>query len=67
AQIDTSIERSRGGLGLGLALVKRLVEMHGGRVTAESPGRGRGATFTVRLPQGPAAPGGHPEPAHGAA
>ena len=50
SQVDRSIERSRGGLGIGLALVKGLVEMHGGSVTAESPGPGRGSTFTVLLP-----------------
>ncbi len=50
SQVDRSIERSRGGLGIGLALVKGLVEMHGGTVAAESPGPGRGSTFTVRLP-----------------
>jgi PAS domain S-box-containing protein len=49
-QADRSLERTRGGLGLGLALVKGLVELHGGEVEAASPGIGRGAEFTVRLP-----------------
>jgi len=50
SQVDRSIERTTGGLGIGLALVKGLVEMHGGTVMAESPGMGKGSTFTVRLP-----------------
>jgi CheY-like chemotaxis protein len=50
SQVDRSIERSTGGLGIGLALVKGLVEMHGGTVAAESAGEGRGSTFTVSLP-----------------
>ncbi|WP_435021356.1 PAS domain S-box protein [Tundrisphaera sp. TA3] len=50
SQVDRSIERSTGGLGIGLALVKGLVEMHGGTVAAESKGQGRGTTFIVRLP-----------------
>jgi CheY-like chemotaxis protein len=50
SQVDRSIERSAGGLGIGLALVKGLVEMHGGSVWATSPGEGQGSTFTVRLP-----------------
>jgi PAS domain S-box-containing protein len=50
SQVDRSIERSTGGLGIGLALVKGLVEMHGGTVEAASPGQGQGSTFTVRLP-----------------
>jgi PAS domain S-box-containing protein len=49
-QGDSSLERSRGGLGIGLALVKSLVEMHGGTVAAESEGLGQGSLFTVRLP-----------------
>ncbi|GAB1594874.1 hypothetical protein PAGU2638_05530 [Lysobacter sp. PAGU 2638] len=58
AQVDTSIERARGGLGIGLTLVRRLVEMHDGTVTATSEGLGRGSRFTVRLPigRGAAAP-----------
>jgi PAS domain S-box-containing protein len=50
SQVDRSIERSTGGLGIGLALVKGLVEMHGGTVAAESAGMGKGSKFTVRLP-----------------
>jgi PAS domain S-box-containing protein len=49
-QIDGSLEKSRGGLGIGLTLVKRLVEMHGGRIEAKSDGPGRGSEFLVRLP-----------------
>jgi PAS domain S-box-containing protein len=56
-QVDQSLERSVGGLGIGLSLVSRLVEMHGGTVTAESEGPGRGSRFTVRLPLGAEAPG----------
>jgi signal transduction histidine kinase len=50
AQADTSPDRGPGGLGLGLTLVDRLVALHGGRVSADSRGRGLGAIFTVRLP-----------------
>ncbi|WP_413174482.1 ATP-binding protein [Anabaena azotica] len=49
-QADSSSTRSHGGLGLGLALVRHLVELHGGTVDAESSGENQGATFTVRLP-----------------
>ncbi|HJU76022.1 MAG TPA: ATP-binding protein [Gemmatimonadaceae bacterium] len=49
-QADSSTTRAHGGLGLGLAIVRHLTELHGGRVRAESPGRGLGATFTVELP-----------------
>jgi signal transduction histidine kinase/ActR/RegA family two-component response regulator len=49
-QADSSTTRHQGGLGLGLAIVKQLVELHGGRVTAESAGTELGATFTVALP-----------------
>jgi len=50
AQVDTSLERSRDGLGIGLTLVKTMVEMHGGTVHAHSDGPGRGSEFTIRLP-----------------
>lgn len=49
-QVDRSYERSQGGLGIGLTLVKRLVEMHGGTVAAHSEGPGRGSEFSIRLP-----------------
>jgi PAS domain S-box-containing protein len=49
-QVGRSLERSQGGLGIGLSLVRRLAELHGGSVSAASPGRDQGSTFTVRLP-----------------
>ena len=49
-QADTSTTRGHGGLGLGLAIVRHLVQLHGGTVRAESDGEGRGATFVVELP-----------------
>ena len=49
-QADSSISRMHGGLGLGMAIVRHLVELHGGTVQAQSPGEGQGTTFTVELP-----------------
>jgi signal transduction histidine kinase/integral membrane sensor domain MASE1/ActR/RegA family two-component response regulator len=49
-QVDSSLDRSHGGLGIGLTLVKQLVELHGGSVAAASEGLGRGSEFVVRLP-----------------
>jgi signal transduction histidine kinase/CheY-like chemotaxis protein len=51
AQDDQTLDRSRGGLGVGLTLVRSLVALHGGSVVAESAGRGKGSVFTVRLPR----------------
>ena len=65
-QADSSSTRAHTGLGLGLALVKHLVELHGGSVTADSPGEDKGSTFVVRLPLAiadvPAGPGGRVHP-----
>ncbi len=54
AQVDDSLERSHGGLGVGLTLVRNLVEMHGGAVSVASEGLGKGSRFTIRLPLMPA-------------
>ncbi len=64
-QVDPTLARSQGGLGIGLTLVRSLVELHGGTVTAHSAGPGHGSEFVVRLPlTGPAAapltPAEHP-------
>ncbi len=56
AQADRSLDRSRGGLGLGLALVRGLVDLHGGKVHATSDGPGLGAEFVIRLPVVPTSP-----------
>jgi signal transduction histidine kinase len=57
-QVDRTLDRAEGGLGIGLTLVRRLVEMHGGRVEAHSEGPGKGSEFVVRLPR----VGAEPEP-----
>jgi signal transduction histidine kinase/ActR/RegA family two-component response regulator len=63
-QADSSTRRQQGGLGLGLAIVRHIVELHGGEVEVDSPGYGQGARFTVRLPLGavgePVAPPSQP-------
>jgi signal transduction histidine kinase len=50
AQLESPIVKSHGGAGIGLALAKKLVDLHGGTITAASPGAGQGSTFTVRMP-----------------
>ena len=63
-QEEHSPDRARGGLGIGLTLVRQLVELHGGSVEASSAGEGRGSRFTIRLPL--SVPGDHTPPAAGA-
>jgi PAS domain S-box-containing protein len=55
-QVDSTLERAQGGLGIGLALVRNLIELHAGRVEVQSDGPGRGSTFTVSLPLRAAGP-----------
>ncbi|HEX4414328.1 MAG TPA: ATP-binding protein [Lacipirellulaceae bacterium] len=62
SQVDSSLERTRGGLGIGLTLVKRLIELHRGRIEAHSEGLGRGSQFTVTLPTVENAPVHSPAP-----
>lgn len=62
-QGNQSLDRSQGGLGIGLTIVKHLVEMHGGRVTAQSPGIGQGSEFKLLLPRTPARVGEQSTPA----
>jgi signal transduction histidine kinase len=50
-QGSSTLDRSQGGLGIGLSLVRRLAELHGGSISAESAGSQRGSTFTLRLPR----------------
>jgi PAS domain S-box-containing protein len=64
-QVRGSLDRAQGGLGIGLSLVRRLVELHGGRVSAFSGGRGQGSTFTVRLPLRPGTPHARIKEEHG--
>ncbi len=62
SQVESALTRSRGGLGIGLSLSKRLIEMHGGRIEAQSAGVGQGSEFIVRLPlASKEAPAGAPE------
>jgi CheY-like chemotaxis protein len=61
-QVETSRERSQGGLGIGLTLVRRLAEMHGGSVEAHSAGTGQGSQFVVRLPIAIETPAAVPSP-----
>ncbi|HEY1697165.1 MAG TPA: response regulator [Polyangiaceae bacterium] len=68
-QADSSTTRTQGGLGLGLSIVRQIAELHGGTIEARSPGRAKGASFTVRIPlatsaavaRGPGAPATSPE------
>jgi CheY-like chemotaxis protein len=60
SQVSQGLARSKGGLGLGLALTKGLAHLHGGHITVHSEGQGRGATFTLTIPMAPAPEPGAP-------
>jgi two-component system, sensor histidine kinase len=62
AQVDESLERTHGGLGVGLALARRLVQMHGGTIRAQSAGLGHGSEFIITLPIRQPAPASDPQP-----
>jgi len=66
-QVDASIERSQGGLGVGLALARQLAAMHGGRIDVASPAGDGGSVFTLRLPMAETAADAAPDPARGLA
>ena len=63
-QGSITLDRSQGGLGIGLALVRRLVELHGGSVSAHSDGAGSGSTFEIRLPRAVPVVASAPRAAH---
>ena len=65
AQADRTLDRSEGGLGIGLTVAQKLAEMHGGMITADSEGLGKGSTFTVRLPISQQTPTGGKESPRG--
>jgi CheY-like chemotaxis protein len=63
AQVTSAIDRAEGGLGIGLALVRGLIELHGGTVEASSPGIGRGSEFVIHLPRSVVSSVGAPDDA----
>jgi two-component system, sensor histidine kinase len=65
AQIDRTLDRAKGGLGIGLSLVRSLVELHGGSISAQSAGIDQGSSFQIRLPAADSPPGAPAPPASG--